>query len=783
MKKFGKPLILLLLLFSLSLTFVSAFCTWYFLDEISGKVEPIGSIGDYLRPNYTFGDEEDTVLRDVNYYNVYFLAQNVQKIENFLEEDGLVDGVTNYRFKAIEEGIYYENDVENGSLKFGTWGDRSESPYYRRFSRISAITTTMIDEMGRPSCSLIDGNSNINGEFYLLDFACWSIDPYDIYARSTEHSANDTYIQVYGTYPYANFEIAYFNILLEYYDAESVLIDGEKTLFFYPIYTVGKDYYSIRTGQDSENLRDSISISCQGGDLFFTYDEKYAKLMNAKGLKDADASNEQTRYRAYRYQDYRVTSSNLNDEYGKIRNHIDEVNGSWVSEKQEIETEQGVYSLNEEIGRYNIYLFVKERYMSASSSIDPNSLSPDFTADEIEALKAILDEQSLHIYSSLQPNYHSVGKSYYYYTYYCDTRGYYIAIEKVYESRLIGGITGDFDYQNPISRSLCFTKNGLDGEKINAYDLRNLTLSCNEGEYSEIEYSPEGKANSRKMRIPNYYFAVQLNEDNAMAYDQRIRSESETITYEVPAYRYLDKDGRLQTENYRSEELLISLKNAVFDDLQKRESGLELRYKDIERIQVTKADSSESYYTLREYIERGKKGEEGFIDYLDLIDSLKLVRPIDSGTYNLYAYVDYHIDENGCEVPYAVDLWAYRIHNIFVNIYDPDDFGGISLNFDGTYLSSDAIGRYSFQCDSYYYLETDLRYEDDGTAKRYIRGYDLPDLDGVQDYDFLSILTWYDAQGKCFQDIVTGRYITVDNVQSNPFVVRKNYILQVVSKP
>lgn len=780
MKRHGRALTVFFLLFACALTLGGAFCSWYFPDEIDRRVESVGGIGDYLRPNQSFGDGEDTVLLDVKYYNVYFLAQNVQKIENFLEKDGTVDGVQNYRFKAIENGLYYENDVENGSVKFGSWGKTSDSPYYQKFKHVESITTAMMDEMGEPSCSLIDGNSNIDGQYYLLQFSCWSIDPYDIYVRSASHSANESYIQVYGTYPYADFEIAYFNILLEYYDAESILIDGEKTLFFYPIYTVGKDYYSIRTGQDSENLRDSIAIDRAEGSLFFTFDEKYTKLMKEKGLSDTDASGEQTRYRAYRYQDYQVDATDLNDGYGTIRNHIDEVNGSWHSEKKALTTAEGTYSLHGETGRYNLYLFVKERYQMQSSSVDPESLTPDFTDDERMRLQEILDEQSLHIDAVVRPDVHSIVKTYYYYAY-CDTRGYYLAIEKIYEPRLIGGITGDFSYQNPVSQSLHFTKNGLEGEAINAYDLRNLTVSVQEGEFGYIDYSLGESA--RKMRIPDYYFAVQLSGNSADPYVQRICPESEETSYETPTYRYLDKDGNLQTENYRSEELLISLQDAVNDDRAKRKSAKTLRYKDIERIQVTKSDPSEGYFTLEEYIERGESGEAGFDDYLRLIESLLLVRPIDSGTYNLYAYVDYRTNENGGEEPYGVDLWAYRIHNIFVNIYDPEDFNGESLDFDGTYLSADAINRYSFRCESFYYLETDLLYEDDGSVKRYVRGSGLADLDGFQQYDLLGLLTYYDRQGKCFQDIVSGRYITLENIASNPFVVRKNYILQVVDQP
>ena len=84
-------------------------------------------------------------------------------------------------------------------------------------------------------------------------------------------------------------------------------------------------------------------------------------------------------------------------------------------------------------------------------------------------------------------------------------------------------------------------------------------------------------------------------------------------------------------------------------------------------------------------------------------------------------------------------------------------------------------------------LETNFLYEEDGSSKQYVRKNGKASLSGLTPsngtYDIQSILQYYDSKGKCLQDIITGRYITLANSVTNPFVVEKNYFLIVVDKP
>lgn len=268
-------------------------------------------------------------------------------------------------------------------------------------------------------------------------------------------------------------------------------------------------------------------------------------------------------------------------------------------------------------------------------------------------------------------------------------------------------------------------------------------------------------------------------------YNYNVDDLTATPPYEIPNYKYTDVDGSIRSEPYRSHDLLISLRDAVADDLSKPIENM--IYKDVDRILVTKANpgSDDRYYTLREY------KEAGFDDYDLIMKNLVLVRPIETGTYNFFVHIKYGTNEDITvyDVPESLGLWAYRKHNIFVNIYDPSDFGGVTLSFNGNYIDEGMLNKYSFRCDSYYYLNTDLMYEEDGNDKRFNRMGGLADKPGLNKdevtglYTIRSILEYYESNGKCLQDLVSGRYITLENSATNPFMVSKNYVFQVVTKP
>ena len=284
--------------------------------------------------------------------------------------------------------------------------------------------------------------------------------------------------------------------------------------------------------------------------------------------------------------------------------------------------------------------------------------------------------------------------------------------------------------------------------------------------------------------IPAYYFAIQVALDQKTIYDQKLYGQDNTNPndseftdsldpnlpekYDVPVYKYKDINGNEKTEFYSSKKYLVSLQD-VMDGKYTSEDGNTLYTEDLSRIKVRTYNNG-APSELKSLAEWGK----GSAEWNAVYNNVKLIRFKVTGTYNIYTIINY--GENN--MPNSVDIWTYRLHNIFVNIYDPDDFGGQILEVGSNYLDT---SRYSYRCEDYYYLETPILGTDN-----YVRqtGLTIPSEIGVSGniVTFEQLLKYYNQKGKRLQDVVTGEYVAYQDYVENPFIVRKNYFLQVVPK-
>lgn len=812
---FKKPIIAsFLVVGALGMVVTTAYSTFYFANNfnISEQASPIG---DAIRANQTFGEESDVVVNDVEYYDVVFLAQNVDITSKLTP----VEGGTN-EYKSNDSLWVYGQQGYYGKWIYDetNWpGESTQSNYIvnncyigpRIYRNVAEVTNGMLDDLSNPNvlpvnsknnsdlkCGLLDRSSEVNdNKFYYLNFMGWGLSHDDYtYARYSGNTPDDSidYHYVSGSYSTTT-ELARFNTLLSIYKEYAITIDGRKTIVFYPMYSTGKDNYSYDAG-NTDKLKECVEIFTNSGSLFFSYDYEYSEtLKNTKNTNLFKPTSGSylgffqlhyygVKYEAYRYTNLLINESNLNSVVGNyiIRNDINRYGSSWAGN----EDSRNIFSnfpLNGQIGRYNIYFFVKESYDTGSRYYGDYYENGNFTGDQIDYIDSMLRNDGIYIYKSYLSNT---------FAYEGNIRGTYIVVERVYEPRVIGGSSLALDYNNPQSYKLNFTRQGTNGIPLRSYELRNRTVnvpsSDNDPTLKYIDYTfyNDDGTPRRQYLIPAYYFAIQVALDQKTIYDQKLYGQDNTNPndseftdsldpnlpekYDVPVYKYKDINGNEKTEFYSSKKYLVSLQD-VMDGKYTSEDGNTLYTEDLRRIKVRTYNNG-APSELKSLAEWGK----GFAEWNAVYNNVKLIRFKVTGTYNIYTIINY--DENNR--PNSVDIWTYRLHNIFVNIYDPDDFEGQILEVGANYLDT---SKYSYRCEDYYYLETPILGTDN-----YVRqtGLTIPSEIGVSGniVTFEQLLKYYDQKEKRLQDVVTGEYVEYQDYVENPFIVRKNYFLQVVPK-
>lgn len=806
---FKKPIIAsFLVVGALGMVVTTAYSTFYFANNfnISEQASPIG---DAIRANQTFGEESDVVVNDVEYYDVVFLAQNVDITSKLTP----VEGGTN-EYKSNDSLWVYGQQGYYGKWIYDetNWpGESTQSNYIvnncyigpRIYRNVAEVTNGMLDDLSNPNvlpvnsknnsdlkCGLLDRSSEVNdNKFYYLNFMGWGLS-YDgnTYKRNGRTPSDaDGYHYVAGSYSITT-ELARFNTLLSIYKEYAITIDGRKTIVFYPMYSTGKDNYSYDAG-NTDKLKECVEIFTDSGSLNFSYDTSTTKLLNENGSFEGKSGRYggftglryyyEIKYEVYRYTNLLINESNLSTKVGKyyIRNDINRYSGAWDGNQRNTFED---FPLNEQIGRYNIYVFIKETYDTGTTYKGQRN----FTGTQIKEINGILGVNGIYIYKSYETDSSN--------TFELDNnvRGTYIVVERVYEPRVIGGSSLALDYNNPQSYKLNFTRQGTNGTPLRSYELRNRTVnvpsSDNDPTLKYIDYTfyNDDGTPRRQYLIPAYYFAIQVALDQKTIYDQKLYGQDNTNPndseftdsldpnlpeeYDVPVYKYKDIKGNEKTEFYSSKKYLVSLQD-VMDGKYTSEDGNALYTEDLSRIKVRTYNNG-TPSELTSLAEWGK----GSAEWNAVYNNVKLIRFKVTGTYNIYTIINY--DENNR--PNSVDIWTYRLHNIFVNIYDPDDFEGQILEVGSNYLDT---SKYSYRCEDYYYLETPILGTDN-----YVRqtGLTIPSEIGVSGniVTFEQLLKYYNQKRKRLQDVVTGEYVAYQDYVENPFIVRKNYFLQVVPK-
>lgn len=666
------------------------------------------------------------------------------------------------------------------------------------------------------------------------------IDDVSIYYRDKlSHSMNRNstgYLQIYGTYISENFNIANLNSLFESYDRYAININGRQSLFFYPIYSLGKDKVSS-SRNNFENCDDCVRIETEDvteSAKYATFDCQYTNYMHDANLNDyitywPDQGWQELvkKYTCYRISNFNVTSAMVEqNELSKI-NSLTSPAETQVGNLDYVQTAQmkmgsymysdiclnrlgwngvKVYYFKDESGDlidlcykeglYNIYIFTKEFFSDAPLGNvdcqyeDRESMIADiqFSNEEIGVIDSVLAENNINVSKVFRCQVNDMfilnswTKN--------DARGYYIVVEE--KTEIVNTSTygtdlvedpenpGNFIFKNEINFD--YALNTSEGASNLFVTDGTVNFNLEEG-YDMISSSTILKDLSNnfiKINYPSYYFTNKLREDDQEHYVHSIGYSNNFSPYKAPTYSYFFANGSSVLRAYQSNETLEFMYDAVM------RSATERQKISVEIDSVT--------YTLQQLYEDVSK-QDLYNSILLQLQNLYLLKVRETGDYRLCVC----LHKSGEDVEF--DVWATRTGGYIVTIYDPDDFDSqdVVLDINNRLISADwFLENYSYMSFINYDMYSNLLYGENqsGIGNNYVKfllnsNFTIPvamdelftTQSGTDTISIFDLLEYYDTNNKCLMDIATGRYITFSNVQTSPFMVYKDNILVVVDKP
>ncbi len=752
----------------ISSTVYAGYSKWVFKDTATYEHENTHYEVDPIRENATFYDGYDAVDEGTKYYDVYFMAQSIPD-KKMLIDNG--DGTHSFNPNFLSSPYY----IDTNSADFGHFSgadcdatnysfDIDKNYWFTRLENISEISVSAYDDVvKRIENNLIDYNN------WNLQFLCWSLQPHEIYATegdpwptSFDKVEDGTATKVDGFYPYSEgFTPFYMNTSLDLYENNVKTINGRKTLFLYPVFSTGKNYFDFYRGNKGDQIKDLITVTKGYSDG--TDDKIYYPYFN--GTVTGLVNN--TEVDVYSLDNFLITQDELKDDASpkldsiKIKNDINRESTSegWAGEGDFVHTvndEEGntlnLLNMSSEqnlkSGRYNIYIFVKH---STDSGIHDDVKKRAITPEEVSSINSVMENNNRIRYSSIAGQAYMVTHGSF--GFYAEYRDYYVYFERIYEPRIIGGPTLDLNYDSELSNSLQFLRKGSSGNDNNRYQRRGVELQGD----NWIEY-PLG--NNRTLLFKDYYFGVMLNPEVSFTFYDFNLVNDEGYTDDqykndgFPSITYQDQNGAEKIEYYKS--------GAIFE---KYDCNTD------QDVLIREADGTTKPYD----------------DSLDDSHKFVLIKPknIDTtgkGIYNIVIDIKYAQNNDGHDtnliVPDLVTFYGYKLSNLFVNIMETDENGEVAMGHTqgGTHYE--------------HFVNTDI-YEYTRSNYYELANVTLDDVFTAMDDStktLREILTELNAGGKCLEDLVTSRYITLENLDPDnenyiPFTIQKNYVFKIVSIP
>ena len=254
----------------------------------STTIENVDSFVDPIRQNAVFNEPGDVGSVGTKYYDVYFMAQSINGGAKDTNNDGVLD---NYCYYEVPNNYSNNENIAHFGAFYGENDDGSydlpsnlaldTNRYFKKLENVAEVSTYQMEEIGEPKINRVfDGNSTAINGGWQLEFVCWTTSPMAIYGSDNNPWPSVTYdnglqgYKAYSWYPGTDdttFSTFYTNSLLSIYDTGDgtnenndgdavYLINGRKSIFVYPVYSVGKDYSTSQTNRNMDTIVDSLQL-------------------------------------------------------------------------------------------------------------------------------------------------------------------------------------------------------------------------------------------------------------------------------------------------------------------------------------------------------------------------------------------------------------------------------------------------------------------------------------------------------------------------------------------
>lgn len=813
---------------ALSVTVAGAGYSFFAFSEDDSASESVGPSADNIRENFIFGDPAaDSNVFDTKYYTVNFYAQYCGRdsVGDGPERHYNVTGGNSANGYSHYFGYFRGLDVDLINELGGTVTTLTDASgtFYNciTFRNISMITQEMVQAVGVPVCAdeKDTGESDeglVDSHEYLIHFLSWLLihegnestsDVPNFYAgfnsnTSWTDASDGAYkCKVTGTYPFEGYEIPNFNLALENYDQYA---DENDVINFYPYLSTGKEYRSDYETKNAVAFRSNAPSS--------TYD-----LPSQDFVYDPAHNISENGIEAYRLPGLTVQtapSGNPDDEpefnYYTSTITLDinrkSLGHAWIGAKTELPLKGsstyidnskghdqapggvGGYSLSNlrlRAGRYNLYLFLKRstyrsewEWDTQDPSTVPGSAFTEGEKGEIESINETLKNTNIRQYKALELGYSFVYKQ--------DSRwfgaqhnisaeiyNFYLVIEKSFDVKLLGGESGTLIYDDaPYSPSFnqIASQNGI----LDEFEVRDVTLDSSK----TFEYDLAGYG---KIIFPQTFFSigidqnmprfelntVQLHYDSAIGPGSK-STESENGDIDVPTVsaKYSSFDGSSvvtveRTEYYFSQS--IGSDGAINYDWSL------MRLSDW--CKLNKETDSKSQEVR--FIPEGETEAVGLADayndpdLAEIINEMPIYKVPTTGEYNFYLKFHYSPDAGVVE-SLQIDLYFYRIHNIFVKIASDSSWEN------GSGYVNTGSGDFTFYTSSQSYFLLDTLGLDDAFITNegpMTLGAIMNQRQGTLSSDERGTTAWI------LYDVVSGQHALPTALENGEFVIKKNHVL------